>query len=191
MKVSPINNYQAGNLSKNANFKGQFIMNDPLYIHNLTASAEELNVFRNTLKKIGTINDNLRFSLEADKEWYRTLKFGVWGKNYTWSYKLFKQTGDDESTKEQIGNTIYTENFEPGEDGYSVTANKDCKIVEPSELLEEISLRLKKFYNRQKIFGMFNSTNTDKEDLRKEIEELTIHRRIGVEKWLDSLKQAD
>lgn len=172
MRVQPINNNYSNNQAYNASFKGKFVMNDALCLLNITASTEELNTFRNTLKKIGMVEDNLRFFLEANKKWYTTLNNGIWGRNYTWSYKLLKQTGEDTTTKEQIGNTIYTEEFEQGEDGYSVTA--DGKIVKPSELLIEISTRLKKFYSHQKIFGLFSDKDIDKALLTEEINELTI-----------------
>ena len=186
MKVLPINNFYSGNHENNKNFSGKFVMNDSLYVHNITASAEELNAFRNTLKKIETVSDNLRFSLEADKKWYSTWNHGIWGRDYTWVYKLFKQDGQDETTKEQLGNTIYCD-----EDAEAYIEDTDYKMVQPSELLTEISLRLKKFYSHQKIFGMFNEKNTDKDYLRKEIDEITIPNLIGVGKWLDSLCSAN
>ena len=188
MKVSSINNYYLSNHSKSTNFNGKFIMNESLYLHNILASDKELNTFRNTLKKIGTVDDNLRFSLEAGKSWYKTLSNGIWGHDFAWNFKLFKQAGEDETTKEQLGNTIFTQEFEPNEDGYAVMADKDYKVVDLSELLIEISSRLKKFYSHQKIFGMFNDTNEDKNALKEEINAITIPNYVGMDKFLDSLE---
>ena len=150
-------------------------MNKDLYLHNVLASAEELSTFRNTLRRIGMVDDNVLFSLEAKKNWYNSLSNGVLGKNFIRSYRLFKQTGQDETTKEQIGNIIFTD-----EDKSNRMETDDFSIVEPSELLAEISTRLKKFYRHEKIFGMFGDTPADKAALEKEIEELTVPaHRIG------------
>lgn len=163
MKVLQINNCQLKHTSENANFKGQFIMNETLRLHNITAPIEELDVFVKTLKTIRKVDDNLCFSLQSGQKWYNTMSHGIKGKNYTWCFKLFKQNGNDETTQKQVGNTIFTEEFAPDEDGYSVLENEDYKIVAPSELLVEISNRLNHFYR-----------HTIEDNLKKEIEELTI-----------------
>jgi len=141
-------------------------MNTALYLHNITAPAEELNVFRNTLKKIGTVEDDLRFSLEEQTHWYTDVCKGIFGNNHTTSYKLFKQKGWDERTKEQVGPAIYFDEQVPKEEDY--------KLVDSDKLLTEVSMRLKRLYSHQKIFGMFCDKNTDRDVLEKEINDLTV-----------------
>ena len=99
MKVSQINNNELKHTPKNANFKGRFIMNETLRLHNITAPAEELDVFVKTLKTIGKTDDNIRFSLQSEQKWYDTMSHGIKGKNYTWCFKLFKQNGDEKLPK--------------------------------------------------------------------------------------------
>ena len=165
MKVSQINNCKLENTSKNTSFKGKFIMNETLRLHNITAPIEELDVFVKTLKQIGKTDDNIRFSLQAEQKWYETMSYGIRGKNFIWGYKLFKQKGEDETTKKQVGNTIFTGDY-PDDCSIvrdTVFADENYKIVAPSELLIEVSNRLKDFYR-----------NIISDNLKKEIVELTI-----------------
>ena len=169
MQVQRINTINNNYQSYDANFQGKFIMNKDLYLHNFLAPAEELNVFRNTLKRIGMVDDNVLFSLEAKNNWHNSLSNGVLSKNFIRSYQLFKQNGQDETTKEQIGNIIFTD-----EDKSNQMETDDFSIVAPDELLVEISTRLKKFYRHEKIFGMLSDNPASKAGLEKEIEELTV-----------------
>ena len=155
MQVQSISNNYKNNQICRTNFKGKFIMNNDLYLHNIVAPTENLNIFKNTLKKIGEVNDNLVFFIKEQKNWYTTCINGIYGRDYKTSYKLYKQTGNDESTKEQLGSAIYFDREVPKESEY--------KIISPSDLLKEVSARLENYYE-----------NITRDSIKKEIDELTI-----------------
>ena len=156
MLVHKVNNACSNNFAYGTNFNGKFVMNEPLYLYNITAPTQSLETFKNTLQKIGKVKDNLRFFIEEHVHNYQEIFDGIWGTASITSYKLFKQEGLDKETKQQLGSTIYFE------DNEHIKSN-NYVVIQPSRLLDEVSKRLERFYE-----------NNTRDTLKNEIKRLTI-----------------
>jgi len=104
----------------------------------------------------------------VERKLYDTLPKDTWCDDFV-VFKLFKQEGQDETTKEQLGSAIYT-----NKELQSDIDKDDYSLVSQDKLLVEISNRLKNFYKREKIFGLFQEQDTDKNLLIQQINELTV-----------------